>query len=53
MCIKCWPAGRFRLRLNAELRGQPDLARDLIMDSCSVGAKRPGELTGPNPTNLS
>ncbi len=34
------------------LRGQPDLARDLIVDSCSVRAKRGGELTGPNPTDL-
>ena len=33
------------------LRGQPDLARDLIVDSCSVRAKRGGELTGPNPTD--
>ncbi len=33
------------------LRGQPDLARDLIVDSCSVRAKRGGELIGPNPTD--
>ncbi len=33
------------------LRGQPDLARDLIVDSCSVRAKLGGELTGPNPTD--
>ena len=33
------------------LRGQPDLARDLIVDSCSVRAKRGGDLTGPNPTD--
>jgi len=35
------------------LRSQPDLARDLIVDSCSVRAKRGGELTGPNPTDRS
>ncbi len=33
------------------LRGQPDLACDLIVNSCSVRAKRGGELTGPNPTD--
>jgi len=33
------------------LRGQPDTSRDLIVDSCSVRAKRGGELTGPNPTD--
>jgi hypothetical protein len=33
------------------LRGQPDAARDLIVDSCSVRAKRGGDLTGPNPTD--
>ena len=33
------------------LRGQPDLACDLIVDSCSVRAKRGGGLTGPNPTD--
>ena len=29
------------------LRGDPDL----ILDSCSVPAKRGGDLTGPNPTD--
>src|SRR4029453_3979644 len=29
------------------LRGHPDL----ILDSCSVRAKRAGDLTGPNPTD--
>ena len=27
------------------------LARDLIVDSCSVRTKRGGDLTGPNPTD--
>ena len=29
------------------LRGHPDV----ILDSCSVRAKRAGDLTGPNPTD--
>ena len=29
------------------LRGHPDL----ILDACSVRAKRAGDLTGPNPTD--
>jgi len=33
------------------LRGQPDLAHDLIVDSSVVRAKRGGDLTGPNPTD--
>jgi len=33
------------------LRRQPDVARDLIVDSCSVRAKRGGDLTGPSPTD--
>ena len=33
------------------LRGQPDTGRDLIVDSCSVRAKRGEELTGPNPND--
>ena len=33
------------------LRGQPDTALDLVVDSCSVRAKRGGDLTGPNPTD--
>ena len=33
--------------LAAMLRGQPDL----ILDTCSVRAKRGGDLTGPNPTD--
>jgi transposase len=33
------------------VRGHPDLHRDLILDSCSIRAKRGGDLTGPNPTD--
>jgi transposase len=38
---------RVHAMLVAMLRGSPDL----ILDSCSVRAKRGGELTGPNPTD--
>jgi transposase len=38
---------RVHATLVAMLRGSPDL----ILDSCSVRAKRGGELTGPNPTD--
>jgi transposase len=38
---------RVHALLVAMLRGDPDL----ILDSCSVRAKRAGELTGPNPTD--
>ncbi len=43
--------GHVHSMLVGMLRGQPDLARDLIVDSCSVRAKRGGALTGPNPTD--
>ena len=43
--------GHVHSMLVGMMRGQPDLARDLIVDSCSVRAKRGGELTGPNPTD--
>src|SRR5690349_16283410 len=33
------------------VRGRPDLHRDLILDGCSVRARRGGDLTGPNPTD--
>ena len=35
------------------LRSQPDITLDLTVDSCSVRAKRGGDLTGPNPTDRS
>ena len=38
---------RVHALLVAMLRGDPDL----ILDSCSVRAKRGGDLTGPNPTD--
>ena len=39
--------GRVHVMLVSMLRGHPDL----ILDSCSVRAKRGGDLTGPNPTD--
>jgi transposase len=33
------------------LRSGPEVAWDVVVDSCSVRAKRGGELTGPNPTD--
>jgi transposase len=39
--------GRVHALLVRMLRGHPDL----IVDSCSVRAKRGGDLTGPNPTD--
>ncbi len=38
---------RVHALLAGMLRGYPDL----ILDSCSVCAKRGGDLTGPNPTD--
>ena len=38
---------RIHAMLVGMLRGQPDL----ILDSCSVRAKRGGDLTGPNPAD--
>ncbi len=53
--LRCWLADwaavnllqRVHAVLVAMLRGDPDL----ILDSCSVRAKRGGDLTGPNPTD--
>jgi transposase len=33
------------------VRSGPEISWDVIVDSCSVRAKRGGELTGPNPTD--
>jgi len=33
------------------VRAGPEIAWDVVVDSCSVRAKRGGELTGPNPTD--
>ncbi len=42
-----WARGGVLARVHAMLRGDPTL----ILDSCSVRAKRAGELAGPNPTD--
>jgi len=50
-CLARWSRTGLLERVHAllvrMLRGHPDL----ILDSCSVRAKRGGELTGPNPTD--
>ena len=50
-CLAAWSRtgllGRVHALLIRMLRGHPDL----ILDSCSVRAKRGGDLTGPNPTD--
>ena len=50
-CLSRWSQsgvlGQVHALLVATLRGDPTL----IVDSCSVRAKRGGELTGPNPTD--
>ncbi len=48
-CLARWAEtcllGKVQALLVGMLRGHPDL----ILDSCSVRAKRDGDLTGPNP----
>ena len=50
-CLAAWSRSGLLARVHgllvAMLRGHPDL----ILDSCSVRAKRGGDLTGPNPTD--
>lgn len=50
-CLARWAARGLLAKVHAllasMLRGHPDL----ILDSCSVRAKRGGDLTGPNPTD--
>jgi len=50
-CLARWAEtgllAKVQALLAAMLRGNPDL----ILDSCSVRAKRGGDLTGPNPTD--
>jgi transposase len=50
-CLARWAEaavlGKVHALLVSMLRGHPDL----ILDSCSVRAKRGGDLTGPNPTD--
>src|SRR5919107_6173164 len=53
--LRDWARANLLRRAHALLvgmvRGHPDLHRDLILDSCSVRAKRGRDLTGPNPTD--
>jgi transposase len=50
-CLARWAEtgllGKVHVLLVSMLRGHPDL----ILDTCSVRAKRGGDLTGPNPTD--
>ena len=50
-CLACWAESGVLAKVHALLvsmmRGHPDL----ILDTCSVRAKRGGDLTGPNPTD--
>ena len=51
-----WSATALLRRVHAALirmvRSGPEVAPwDVVVDSCSVRAKRGGELTGPNPTD--
>ncbi len=50
-----WSAMALLRRVHAVLvhmvRSGPEVIWDVIVDSCSVRAKRGGELTGPNPTD--
>ena len=50
-CLADWAETGLLAKVHAllvrMLRGPPDL----ILDSCSVRAKRGGDLTGPNPTD--
>jgi hypothetical protein len=52
-CLARWAEtavlAKVHVLLVSMLRGHPDL----IVDSCSVRAKRGGDLTGPNPTDRS
>jgi len=55
-CLDDWSAvallRRVHLALVRLVRAGPEIASwDVVVDSCSVRAKRGGELTGPNPTD--
>src|SRR5215208_230072 len=55
-CLSDWSAEavlrRVHIALLRMVRSGPDVAAwDVVVDSCSVRAKRGGELTGPNPTD--
>ena len=50
-CLARWAETGLLARVHALLVGMLRGHPDLILDSCSVRAKRGGDLTGPNPTD--
>jgi transposase len=50
-CLTRWAKARVLAKVHALLVGMLRGHPDLILDSCSVRAKRGGDLTGPNPTD--
>lgn len=50
-CLAAWAECHLLEKVHALLVGMLRGNPDLILDSCSVRAKRGGELTGPNPTD--
>ena len=50
-CLARWAETGLLARVHAMLLGMLRGHPDLILDTCSVRAKRGGELTGPNPTD--
>jgi transposase len=50
-CLARWTQTHLLARVHALLVGMLRGHPDLILDSCSVRAKRGGDLTGPNPTD--
>jgi transposase len=49
--LACWAETGVLTKVHALLVGMLRGHPDLILDACSVRAKRGGELTGPNPTD--
>ena len=50
-CLARWAETGLLAKVHAMLVGMLRGHPDLILDSCSVRAKRGGDLTGPNPTD--
>ena len=50
-CLARWAETGLLARVHAMLVGMLRGRPDLILDTCSVRAKRGGDLTGPNPTD--
>src|SRR6187200_3294786 len=50
-CLRRWAERGLLAKVHALLVGMLRGHPDLILDSCSVRAKRGGDLTGPNPTD--